>query len=132
MFKQLLDYWPLANRSSTAAMAPVSRQEVPGRADVSMIVPAEILKSHRATEDRLDGLRQEAQRTGRVADTGVLVVGGPIPRDMASVSGYYGQPIVKPPVWTWQIALYLFVGVNSRDYSVSVWVAIVCSGSRAE
>jgi hypothetical protein len=23
---------------------------------------------------------------------------------------YYGQPIVKAPVWTWQIGLYLFVG----------------------
>ena len=27
-----------------------------------------------------------------------------------AVPGYYGQPIVKPPVWTWQIGLYLFVG----------------------
>jgi formate-dependent nitrite reductase membrane component NrfD len=70
----------------------------------------EPLKTPRATEDRLDGLREQARRTGHVAETGIPIVGGPIPRDAASVSGYYGQPIVKPPVWTWQIGLYLFVG----------------------
>jgi len=64
----------------------------------------------RATEDRLDRLREEAARTGRVADAGMAIAGGPIPRDAASLPGYYGQPMVKPPVWTWQIGLYLFVG----------------------
>ena len=24
--------------------------------------------------------------------------------------GYYGQPVVKPPVWTWEIPLYFFFG----------------------
>ena len=67
-------------------------------------------KNQRATEDRLESLREEAQRTGRVAGTGIPVAGGPIPRDAEALSGYYGQPIVKPPVWTWQIGLYLFVG----------------------
>lgn len=73
-------------------------------------MPGEPLKSHRATEDRLETLRAEAGRTGRVAETGIAIVGGPIPRDAKASSGYYGQPIVKPPVWTWQIGLYLFVG----------------------
>ncbi|HYN09750.1 MAG TPA: NrfD/PsrC family molybdoenzyme membrane anchor subunit [Vicinamibacterales bacterium] len=68
------------------------------------------LNSRRATEDRLDRLREEALRNGRVSETGMPIAGGPIPRHAASVSGYYGQPIVKPPVWTWQIGLYLFVG----------------------
>ena len=77
---------------------------------VRAIMPGEPLKSHRATEDRLEDLREEARRTGRVAETGVAIVGGPIPRDAKALSGYYGQPIVKPPVWTWQIGLYLFVG----------------------
>jgi Polysulphide reductase, NrfD len=36
----------------------------------------------------------------------VDVVGGPIPRK----PGYYGQPVVKPPVWTWEIPLYFFFG----------------------
>ena len=73
-------------------------------------MPGEPLKPPRVTEDRLDGLREEARRTGRVPETGIPIAGGPIPRDAASVSGYYGQPIVKSPVWTWQIGLYLFVG----------------------
>jgi formate-dependent nitrite reductase membrane component NrfD len=64
----------------------------------------------RATEGRLDTLREEARRSGRVAETGIPIVGGPIPRDAKVSPGYYGQPIVKPPVWTWQIGLYLFVG----------------------
>ena len=67
-------------------------------------------KTFGATEERLDSLRQEARRTGRVAEAGMPIAGGPIPRDAATACGYYGQPIVKPPVWTWQIGLYLFVG----------------------
>ncbi len=73
-------------------------------------MPGEPLKPPRATEDRLEKLREEASRTGQVAAVGMPIVGGPIPRVAASASGYYGQPIVKPPVWTWQIGLYLFVG----------------------
>ena len=61
-------------------------------------------------EERLDSLRDEARRTGRVEDAGIAIAGGPIPRDAAWLPDYYGQPIVKPPVWTWQIGLYLFAG----------------------
>lgn len=43
---------------------------------------------------------------GAVAGNGVDVAGGPIPRQ----PGYYGQPVVKPPVWTWEIPIYLFIG----------------------
>lgn len=64
----------------------------------------------RATENRLDGLREEAGRTGRVSEAGIPIAGGPIPRDGDSAAGYYGQPLIKPPVWTWQIGLYFFVG----------------------
>ena len=64
----------------------------------------------RATEIRLDMLREEARRTGRVPDTGGQIVGGPIPRTPGATAGYYGLPVVKPPVWTWQVGLYLFVG----------------------
>lgn len=73
-------------------------------------MPDPSLKRDRATEDRLESLREEACRTGRVADAGMAIAGGPIPRDAKASPGYYGQPIVKPPVWTWQIGLYLFVG----------------------
>jgi formate-dependent nitrite reductase membrane component NrfD len=59
-----------------------------------------------ASEQRLEQLRKEASGRGVVADRGVNVAGGPIPRGM----GYYGQPVLKPPVWTWEIPIYLFIG----------------------
>jgi hypothetical protein len=57
-------------------------------------------------ESRIDQLREEAWAKGVVTGRGVDVVGGPIPRK----PGYYGQPVVRPPVWTWEIPIYFFVG----------------------
>lgn len=57
-------------------------------------------------ENRLDALRKEAKHGGAVAGRGVDVAGGPIPRR----PGYYGEAVVRPPVWTWEIPLYFFVG----------------------
>jgi hypothetical protein len=57
-------------------------------------------------ESRIDQLREEAWGKGVVTGGGVDVVGGPIPRK----AGYYGQPVVRPPVWTWEIPTYFFVG----------------------
>ena len=59
-----------------------------------------------ASEKRLEELREKAWQEGVVPGRGVDVVGGPIPRK----PGYYGQPVVKPPVWTWEIPLYFFFG----------------------
>src|SRR6266700_3869104 len=57
-------------------------------------------------ESRIDQLREEAWAKGVVTGPGVDVAGGPIPRK----PGYYGQPVVRPPVWTWEIPIYFFVG----------------------
>ncbi|MFL6514789.1 MAG: NrfD/PsrC family molybdoenzyme membrane anchor subunit [Chthoniobacterales bacterium] len=57
-------------------------------------------------EQRLDRIREEAAARGVVSGNGVDVAGGPIPRKV----GYYGQPVVKPPVWTWEIPVYFFIG----------------------
>src|SRR5215831_16037394 len=57
-------------------------------------------------ESRIDQLREEAWAKGAVAGRGVDVTAGPIPRK----PGYYGQPVVRPPVWTWEIPIYFFVG----------------------
>ena len=57
-------------------------------------------------EKRLEELREQAWDKGVVTGRGVDVAGGPIPRR----PGYYGQPVVKPPVWTWEIPLYFFFG----------------------
>ncbi len=58
------------------------------------------------SEKRLEELREQAWKDGVVTDKGVDVAGGPIPRK----PGYYGQPVVKPPVWTWEVPLYFFMG----------------------
>jgi Polysulphide reductase, NrfD len=58
------------------------------------------------SEKRLEELREQAWKDGVVPGKGVDVAGGPIPRK----PGYYGQPVVKPPVWTWQVPLYFFFG----------------------
>lgn len=60
-------------------------------------------------ESRLDDLRDEASRSGTVEGSGVRAAGGPLPEDAAAV-GYYGHPVVKSPVWTWEVPLYFFVG----------------------
>ena len=57
-------------------------------------------------ESRLDQLREDAWQRGVVSGRGVDVAAGPIPRK----PGYYGQPVVRPPVWTWEIPIYFFVG----------------------
>jgi hypothetical protein len=57
-------------------------------------------------EKRIDQLREEACAKGVVTGDGVDVAGGPIPQR----PGYYGQPVVRPPVWTWEIPIYFFVG----------------------
>jgi hypothetical protein len=59
-----------------------------------------------SSEKRLEELREQAWKEGVVPGKGVDVSGGPIPRK----PGYYGQPVVKPPVWTWEIPLYFFFG----------------------
>lgn len=61
------------------------------------------------TEDRLDALRQEAARTGKVEDAGIIPNGSPFPKP-ASAQSYPGNPVLKPPTWTWQVPLYFFVG----------------------
>ena len=59
-----------------------------------------------SNEQRLEQLREEAYAKGAVMGRGVDVAGGPIPRK----AGYYGQPVVRPPVWTWEVPLYFFFG----------------------
>jgi Polysulphide reductase, NrfD len=58
------------------------------------------------SEKRLEELREQAWKERVVPGKGVDVAGGPIPRK----PGYYGQPVVKPPVWTWEVPFYFFFG----------------------
>jgi hypothetical protein len=65
-----------------------------------------LMTTNSPSEKRLEQLREKAWQEGVVPGRGVDVVGGPIPRK----PGYYGQPVVKPPVWTWEVPLYFFFG----------------------
>jgi len=73
------------------------------------------------SEKRLEELREQAWKDGVVAGRGVDVAGGPIPRK----PGYYGQPVVKPPVWTWEIPIYFFVGGLSGMSAVIASAAVL-------
>ncbi len=57
-------------------------------------------------EKRLETLRETALERGEITGPGANIAGGPIPRR----SGYYGEAVVRPPVWTWEIPVYFFVG----------------------
>jgi len=60
-------------------------------------------------EARLDEIRRRAAEGGTVAADGVRPPGAPFPRADAA-TGYYGMPLLKRPVWTWEIPVYFFVG----------------------
>jgi hypothetical protein len=77
------------------------------------------MTSNSPSEKRLEELREQAWQDGVVPGKGVDVAGGPIPRK----PGYYGQPVVKPPVWTWEVPLYFFFG------GMAGMSAVVASGA---
>jgi len=65
--------------------------------------------SFQRRERRLEAIRTEALRTGRIEAIGARPKGSPIP--VASVeTGYYGIHMLKEPQWSWEIPVYLFVG----------------------
>src|SRR6202795_1821804 len=78
-----------------------------------------LMTANSPSEKRLEELREQAWKQGVVPGKGVDVAGGPIPRK----PGYYGQPVVKPPVWTWQVPLYFFMG------GIAGMSAVIASGA---
>jgi hypothetical protein len=72
-------------------------------------------------EQRLEQLREQAWEKGVVSGRGVDVAGGPIPHK----SGYYGEPVVRPPVWTWEIPIYFFVGGLSGMSTVIAFIGLI-------
>jgi hypothetical protein len=73
------------------------------------------------SEKRLEDLRAQAWSKGIVGGRGVDVAGGPIPRK----AGYYGQPVIKPPVWSWEIPVYFFVGGLAGMAAVIAFAALL-------
>jgi hypothetical protein len=62
-----------------------------------------------SSEAQLEQLRREAELNGRVDRPGIRPAGSPFPQ-ATSENGYYGLPLLKPPVWTWEVPTYFFVG----------------------
>jgi formate-dependent nitrite reductase membrane component NrfD len=79
------------------------------------------MTSSSPSEKRLEELRERAWKDGIVPGKGVDVAGGPIPHK----PGYYGQAVVRPPVWTWEIPLYFFMGGLAGMSAVIASAAIV-------
>jgi hypothetical protein len=76
------------------------------------------------SEKRLEELREQAA-LGRIDAKGVRPSGSPFPE----TNSYYGLPIVKPPVWTWEVPLYFFAGGAAGASSVIALAAQITGAS---
>lgn len=88
------------------------------------ITPTAKSTAAKATEERLDQIRQEAadatQSTGR-SNTAQ-------PRQIRGRESYYGLPVLKAPVWTWEVPLYFFIG-GVAGISACIALAAHCFGN---
>ena len=67
----------------------------------------------KASEDRLDAIRNEASSTGKVVTGAGQAHANAHANSNATIPGaedYYNLPVLKPPTWTWEVPLYFFVG----------------------
>ena len=79
------------------------------------------------SERRLEELRSEALRSGSVDATGVRARGGPLPPEKGT---YYGVPLLKPPVWSWEVPVYFFVGGLGGASAVIAFAADLAGADR--
>ena len=75
-------------------------------------------------ETRLDEIREQAA-LGHLDAKGIRPSGSPFPEE----TSYYGLPLVKPPVWTWEVPLYFFVGGAAGASSVLAFSAQLAGAS---
>ena len=101
-----------------------------------------------ASERLLDELREEAATQGEIARAGARPEGSPMPwprresgRPQPGLAppevsdlpppgtdhGYYGQPVIKAPVWTWEVPVYFAVGGAAGVAAVIASVADVAA-----
>ncbi|MCA9514180.1 MAG: polysulfide reductase NrfD [Myxococcales bacterium] len=57
--------------------------------------------------------------------------GRPAPAPAPRAPGYFGRPVLKPPVWTWEVPLYFFVGGLAGGAAVIAGVAAVARAPKA-
>jgi formate-dependent nitrite reductase membrane component NrfD len=90
----------------------------------------------KATEERLDAIRAEAESTGKVA-SGAGAGADPATGQHAEMArantrgdgpSYYNLPVVKPPTWTWEVPMYFFIGGIAGVAAVVALIAQIFSG----
>ena len=60
----------------------------------------------KATEERLEEIRRSAGEVAKGTDPLQPMGNLQNPKQ----ESYYGLPALKPPVWTWEVPLYFFLG----------------------
>ena len=80
-------------------------------------LPSANLRSDLSRERRLDAIRDQAERQGRLQVLGARPAGAPFPQASAE-NGYYQIPLLKQPPWSWEIPLYFFVGGAAASAAV--------------
>lgn len=85
-------------------------------------------KPVKVSEDRLDTLRDEAARNGKVQGAGATPAASPFPASAQSV-GYHNLPLLKAPTWTWQVPLYFFAGGVAGTSAVIALVAHIAGNA---
>ncbi len=80
--------------------------------------------SSRPQESRIDRIRDEARAQAEHGAVGKRFRHG---LD-APTKGYNNQPVLKPPVWTWEIPVYFFIGGASGMAGVlafAIWIDVL-------
>ncbi|HTA44004.1 MAG TPA: NrfD/PsrC family molybdoenzyme membrane anchor subunit [Bryobacteraceae bacterium] len=81
----------------------------------------------KASEERLDEIRESAgevaQRTAPLQPRGSS--------QNRQLENYYGLPVLKPPVWTWQVPLYFFLGGIAGMSACTGFIAQLFHGGSA-
>jgi hypothetical protein len=60
--------------------------------------------------------------------------GGEQPQERAALAlpGYHGRPVIKPPVWTWEVPVYFFVGGVAGMGGVIALAALLFTHPKSE
>jgi formate-dependent nitrite reductase membrane component NrfD len=80
--------------------------------------------NRKATEERLQEIRKEAAENSAPSS----------PTHNPQIQGhesYYGLPALKPPVWTWEVPLYFFIGGISGVSACIAFIAHLFRGDPA-
>jgi len=78
------------------------------------------------SEDRLDEIRKAA------TDAALPLRNAPVSHpQIRGKESYYGLPVLKAPVWTWEVALYFFIGGVSGMSAALVFAAQLFGGEAA-